>query len=206
MTYLELTKLLQYETPSQYLSNEYIKEKLFELIPELEMCDGFKQHSVWHPYDVFEHTYRVVDGVENDLSLRLAALFHDIGKPETYNPEFRDAKEIGHFPKHWEKSDLIFNEFARNHDIDEATRDLVSRLILFHDVRFKYPISDEETFGELNKDLIECLTTMFNKEELKKLYNLRRADLAAQTKPDDYELDNDLEENTILESFGSKVK
>ena len=33
--------------------------------------------------DVFEHTMCVIDRVEPILHLRLAALFHDIGKPHT---------------------------------------------------------------------------------------------------------------------------
>ena len=151
MTYSELSKILLDKTPSRLLSNQYIKEKLFELIPELEECDGFDQHSEWHPYDVFLHICHVVDDVDNTLPLRLAALFHDIGKPRKYNPTYVGDKEIGHFPLHWEESCLIFKNFAKEYNIDEETVNLVSRLIYHHDHRFKYPETDTQLFEELNK-------------------------------------------------------
>jgi len=51
-------------------------------VPEL-MNLKITQDPEYHHKDVFEHTLTVVERVEPDLVLRLAALFHDIGKPET---------------------------------------------------------------------------------------------------------------------------
>lgn len=51
-------------------------------IPELIPSIGCEQNS-WHLYDVFEHTMHVLDNAPFDLIVRLAALFHDIGKPGT---------------------------------------------------------------------------------------------------------------------------
>jgi tRNA nucleotidyltransferase (CCA-adding enzyme) len=55
---------------------------LHELLPELEVCVGVDQPGGYHKYDVFEHTLQVVDACAPRLSLRLAALFHDIRKPQ----------------------------------------------------------------------------------------------------------------------------
>ena len=53
------------------------------ILPELASCQGVKQPPL-HRFDVFEHSLMALDGVvEADLVLRLAALFHDIGKPLT---------------------------------------------------------------------------------------------------------------------------
>lgn len=205
MTYLELREILLMGNPSTLLNHKYLRDEVFDLIPELSKCDGFDQHSSWHPYDVLNHIYHVVDGVDNNLSLRLSALFHDIGKPDTYEAEYKDGKEVGHFPKHWERSNEIFIAFASANNIDLETTKLVSKLILNHDHRFKYP-KGEETFEELNKDLIDFLTKEFSSDEIKMLYGLRRADVDAQTIPLNYKLDYDLEENTILNRYGSKIK
>ena len=57
-------------------------------IPELGACWGElgKQDPKWHPEgDVWTHTLKVVSGITHskDIVLRLATLFHDIGKPST---------------------------------------------------------------------------------------------------------------------------
>ncbi|MCL6473070.1 MAG: CCA tRNA nucleotidyltransferase [Firmicutes bacterium] len=53
-----------------------------KFISELESLK-ITQDPEYHHKDVLEHTLTVVERVEPDLALRLAALFHDIGKPET---------------------------------------------------------------------------------------------------------------------------
>lgn len=56
-------------------------------IPELSSMRGFDQRSIWHIYDVMEHTIHVCNAVEAftagtaSLALRWAALLHDVGKP-----------------------------------------------------------------------------------------------------------------------------
>lgn len=205
MTYLELREILLMDNPSVLLNRKCLRDEVFDLIPELSKCDGFDQHSSWHPYDVLNHTYHVVDATDNVLELRLAALFHDLGKPDTYEAEYKDGKEIGHFPKHWERSNGIFIAFAAANNIDIETTKLVSKLILNHDHRFRYP-SGAEAFEELNKDLINYLTKEFSSDEIKMLYSLRRADVDSQVVPPNYKLDYDLEETEILKRYGSKIK
>ena len=61
---------------------ELLKElNIFPLIfPELQDCVGFEQNR-FHKADVYYHTLEVIENTENDLTLRLSALLHDIGKP-----------------------------------------------------------------------------------------------------------------------------
>lgn len=68
-----------------------------QVIPELQATLNFNQHSVHHAYDLFTHTAQVVQAVPPKLSLRLAALLHDIGKPVTF---YLDESGNGHFPDH----------------------------------------------------------------------------------------------------------
>ncbi len=55
---------------------------LFIAIPELAALHGFAQRHPQHDSDVLVHTLRVVGEVEATPVLRLAALLHDVAKPE----------------------------------------------------------------------------------------------------------------------------
>ncbi len=179
MTYLELKEILLSEKPSEVFTNEKNKrakeKELFNLIPELRMCKGFNQNNEWHPYDVLEHTYRVVDGVDNNLILRLAALFHDVGKPYTYT---EDENGVGHFKGHWKVSKDIFLKFAKKCHLDSKTRELVSRLIYYHDLSFA---PEKETDDKNKKHVATAIDrSRFTKSEIINLYRLKKADILAQ--------------------------
>ena len=127
-----LLDVLMQEKPSEIiLDNE---DKMFELIPELKMCKNFNQNNLWHIYDVYEHILHVVDGVSNNIVLRLAALFHDIGKPFVY---IQDENGVGHFYGHWDKSKEIFEKIAKKYNIEENIKSIVSNLILYHDLNIE---------------------------------------------------------------------
>ena len=85
MNEIELFKILLSDKPSDRIKNN--EKEIFEFIPELKDCKGFNQNNDWHVYDVYEHILHVVDYVEEDLILRLTALFHDIGKPLSYTED-----------------------------------------------------------------------------------------------------------------------
>lgn len=52
--------------------------------PKVARMVGFQQRNPHHCYDLFEHILHTVDGVAEDASIlvKVAAFFHDIGKPE----------------------------------------------------------------------------------------------------------------------------
>jgi putative nucleotidyltransferase with HDIG domain len=57
---------------------------MVELLPEFERAIGFDQESRYHSLTVDEHTFEVVQAAADQkysLAVRLAALFHDLGKP-----------------------------------------------------------------------------------------------------------------------------
>jgi len=82
----ELRKMLVSDRPK--LALELLDQGgLVELLlPELFACHGVDQGG-WHTHDVFGHTLLVVDHTGPDLVLRLAAVFHDVGKPVTATPD-----------------------------------------------------------------------------------------------------------------------
>lgn len=55
---------------------------LEQFLPEVAAFCGFEQNR-FHHLDLFKHTLAVVDKTPPDLLLRLAALLHDVGKPNT---------------------------------------------------------------------------------------------------------------------------
>ena len=70
---------------------------LAQAIPELAPMIGFDQHSPHHAYDLYTPVAHVTAGVSRDLTVRWAALLHDIGKIPTFT---RDETGRGHFYGH----------------------------------------------------------------------------------------------------------
>ena len=102
---------------------------LFELIPELAPCQGFRQYNPHHTRDVWTHTLAVVDGVPPEEPLRLAALLHDAGKPATF---FFDKNLVGHFYGHPAAGAAVTEEVLRRLRYDRATTEFVTQLVAVH--------------------------------------------------------------------------
>ena len=60
-------------------------EVLGVFLPEILPCVGFDQRSVYHCYDVWEHTARSVAAVRPEPVLRYTMLLHDLGKPDAFS-------------------------------------------------------------------------------------------------------------------------
>ena len=80
----ELSKLLLGAEPARALRLARDTGVLVELLPEFGPAIGFDQESRYHDLTVDEHTFAVVQAAAEQgfaLRVRLAALFHDLGKP-----------------------------------------------------------------------------------------------------------------------------
>ncbi len=163
---IELLKsILTSKEPSALIKQN--EEYVFSLIPELRICKGFQQNNPWHIYDVYDHILKVLDAVPKCLKIRMAALFHDVGKPYVYHA---DENGIGHFYGHWIKSVEIFESFAKSAGLDSEFSASVAKLIFYHDINF----------GKLSDKELEKIIEKFNAEELAALFDIKRADLLAQ--------------------------
>jgi poly(A) polymerase len=78
----ELSKLLLGPKPSKGLELIVETGLADEFLPELPAL-RLEQDPVQRHKDVLHHTFAVVERCEPDLTLRLAALLHDVGKPKT---------------------------------------------------------------------------------------------------------------------------
>jgi len=81
----ELIRMMSGESILGALFSMSASGLLFEIFPDLMQCKSYAQNKN-HKYDVLEHSFRAVEAVPCYLPmLRIAALFHDIGKPATCN-------------------------------------------------------------------------------------------------------------------------
>ena len=99
------------------------------IIPELYDSIGFEQHNKYHDKDVYEHTISVLENIESKLDLRLAALLHDISKPESFT---LDENSEGHFKGHHIKSAQKSVEILKRLRYDNKTIENVRVLIRYH--------------------------------------------------------------------------
>jgi tRNA nucleotidyltransferase (CCA-adding enzyme) len=80
----ELSKLLLAPHPAKALRLARDTGVLVHLLPEFTAAIDFDQESRYHSLTVDEHTFQVVQAAADagrSLAVRLAALFHDVGKP-----------------------------------------------------------------------------------------------------------------------------
>ena len=122
----ELCKLLSLVTANDLLRFAPI---LGEVLPPLKAEIGFQQHSPHHAYDIFTHTAHVVETVPGDLSLRWAALLHDIGKVPTFT---LDENGRGHFYGHAGTGAEMADNLLRQLKAPNALREQVVTLISHH--------------------------------------------------------------------------
>lgn len=96
--------LLREDVVEYYLSKTP-EELEIELGPEVAKMVGFEQKNSHHCYDLWEHTLRTVEGIkaegltpEQFKKLRIAAFFHDIGKPDVskFNEQTGQQVFYGH--------------------------------------------------------------------------------------------------------------
>ena len=134
----EMRKLLMGDNPGKGLRLMRDTGMLQQLLPELAPMVGFDQRSVYHEHTVDEHTFEVVDELAKagaSYEARLAALFHDSGKPATAN-----LKPDGHFrfhshPEHGDHQDVgaqIAHDTLRRLNYPKDTIDHVTGLVREH--------------------------------------------------------------------------
>lgn len=98
----ELEKLLACPHPDRGLEDMWELGLLQRVLPELHVCKGIPQPADYHHEgDVWDHTLQLVRAFrpDDDADVRLAGLFHDCGKAETFS-----LKERIRFDGHAEAS------------------------------------------------------------------------------------------------------
>lgn len=135
--------------------------------PEFDRMMETPQNNPHHCYTVGEHTVHALEAAPPDRALRLAVLFHDIGKPQTKSA---DSAGVDHFYGHAEAGARIAGDVLRRLKFDNETRELVIRLVRAHDVKIEPgPKYMRRAMHRLGTDLFPML------------FDLKEADLRAQS-------------------------
>lgn len=174
----ELNKmLLRADQPSIGLWLMQRSGLLKEILPELEAGVDVTQPGDYHRYKVFEHSIKTVDYAPQMLDMRLAALFHDIAKPQC-----REVFEGGtHFYGHDKLGEKTVKAVLERLKYSGEIISRVSLLVRRH--MFAFPETEKG------------LRRLIAKVGVKGVYDLielRRADIKAQgrgTEEADHDLD-----------------
>lgn len=157
---------------------------LEKILPELASAVGVTQPGGYHAYDVFEHSILTADSAPRDLVIRLAALLHDVSKPETKAPTESGATFYGHEKRGARVAKRALQRLRySNQIVDQAT-------LLIDKHMF--------TTGVTDKGLRRLIRKM-GEELVFPLLDLRRADVVAQGKGGNTEDVDELEERIRLE-------
>ena len=169
----EICKILISPNPSRGL--ELLKDtNLLELIlPEINSLVDFSPKCTNHNRNVFTHTLRVIDNTENDLLLRLSALFHDVGKLNTLTP-FNNGLFYG-FPGHSIEGAIMSKRILSKLKFDNNTIKIVSKLIEHH------LVLNVDTM--LTKYEVKKLLNDVGKNNISLLFKLQRADINSLDNP-----------------------
>ena len=155
----ELNKILLAERPSVGIRLLSDLGLLAVLCPELEVCKTIPQDKAI-AQDVFEHSLITVDATPPDsLVLRLAGLFHDVGKAET----FAD----GHFHQHEFVGEAIARRVLRRWKYPKDVVTQVTHLIRHH--MFWYQ-------SDWTGSAVRRFIRKVGLDEIPDLFALRRAD------------------------------
>jgi poly(A) polymerase len=169
----ELRRMLASDRPKLALDLLDQSALLGVILPEIEACKGVPQ-SGYHTHDVFGHTLLTVEHTPPDLLLRVAALFHDVGKPAT-------ARGDGTFQGHELVGAEIAGAALERLRFAQKEIDVVVGLIRLH-LRPVFYLS-AWTDGAVRRLMRDAGPL------LERLMALARADIAASAYPEPEKLD-----------------
>ncbi len=167
----EFSKMLRSPLPSEGLKNMEKTGILKLFIPELAECRNCSQKDIrgFHEFDVLDHNFYACDGAPADNeNVRLAALFHDIGKKDARSVELFQGNEIIHFHKHEIYSQKKAEKILTRLRYPNATITKVCHLIKEHMFFFEENWSDAA---------VRRFVVRVGLENIRDLFDLRYADI-----------------------------
>ncbi|MDO4538737.1 MAG: HD domain-containing protein [Coriobacteriales bacterium] len=155
-------------------------EVMCAALPELVAARGFDQRSVWHRYDVYEHSAHVCNAVQAYTAglatpeLQWAALLHDMAKPACFS---LDVAGHGHFFDHPRQGALMAKEIMHRLAIPTEITRPACLLIQLHDERMP---ATERAIRELLSHIGRSCPGQETSLAFS-LFNLRRADALSKS-------------------------
>lgn len=175
----EWMKALQAEDPSKAFEIMMITGLLGATVPELIDSVGCAQND-WHAYDVWTHVLEVLKCAKKDPLVQLAALFHDVSKPECKGVHKATGKAT--FYNHEERGAVVTREIMTRLKFSNDEIDTVSHLVLHHLI----PHDERLSSAALRRWVIKV-----GAEHVDRVLDLAQADLegkgpALNKMPDDF--------------------
>lgn len=169
----ELRKMLTCGQPIHDIFIEF-SDIIAIIIPEITKCINAPHNNKWHKHDIYEHILYVVDGCDTrKFEIKLAALLHDIGKP--------DARTTGEDWDHFHDHPKISVELARKtfeNDLRLSTREKEHVLLL---------IEKHDAGIVTSPKLMRRMLVNTSEEFVKDWIILKEADLNDHIAPEGYE-------------------
>ena len=163
---VELVKLVSSDHPEK-MRDLYETGITAVILPEFDKAMVTAQNNPHHCYTVGEHIIQSMAASDADKNIRLAMLYHDIGKPECLTT---DEKGIDHFYGHPEVSGRICKASLRKLKFDNDTIHTVVQLVTHHD----YQILPEKKY-------VRRAMNRIGKDIFPLLLKVKQADLHAQS-------------------------
>ena len=162
---VELVKILTSDHPEE-LRMAYELGLTAVFLPEFDVAMKTEQHNIHHLYTVGEHTIEAMRHVRPEKNIRLIMLLHDLAKPVV---KTTDEEGQGHFRGHTQGGADMARRILRRLKFDNATIELVAKMVKHHDDRPEEP------------DAIRRMFSAIGLENVPMMLEIKRADLLAQS-------------------------
>ena len=180
---VELVKLVKSPHPEK-MRDLYETGITAVIMPEFDAAMKTEQNHPHHKYSVGEHTIHGMMAVEADKDLRLAMLFHDLGKALC---KTTDEDGIDHFHGHAAISEELSKKILRRLKFDNDTIHVVSRLVKNHDYKV-----------ESGKKYVRRAINRIGEDVFPLLLKVKQADMDAQSDYKKEEKQRNLDEISAL--------
>lgn len=162
----ELVKLLLSPNPD-YIRTAYDVGITAVILPEFDKAMETAQNNPHHIYTVGEHLIHCLSNIKKEKSLRIAALLHDIAKPDVKET---DEDGIDHFYNHVELSEKMATDILRRLKFDNETITNVRKYIKYHDY-----------YIEPTQKAVRHAISLIGEQYFPNVLEIKRADMLAQS-------------------------
>lgn len=164
----ELTKLVTSKHPD-YLRIAYDTGVTAVILPEFDEAMRTPQRNPHHCYSVGEHILHSMTEIPPQKELRLAMLFHDIGKPRCLT---EDEDGVMHFYGHGNVSSQMAVDILKRLRFDNDTIRTVGRLVMYHDYG---------TGMKPDRRMVRRAMNKIGEDLFPMLFEVKKADIMAQS-------------------------
>lgn len=162
----ELSKTLLTDRPSQGINTLRETGLLDKVLPEIVDTYNFDQKNLHHDKDVYNHTLDVIDKVSDNIEVRMAALFHDSGKPKTFElDENNQGRFFGHEKESAKLAEEAMTRLTFSNKEIEHVKTLVKNHMTMHDDK-PTDRSVKRFMNRVGEDRLENMFDLFKADRM----------------------------------------